>query len=282
MVDLNNAVYELHKKGYSFNQIAQELNISKSKAYRIINNTVNDIKNVTVEKPIVSKPFQNVPKQPERGDMNVRNSSNNLKLQVKLRKMELQHESEMRRLEFEEKERIREYEAEQNSVKNENLILKTQLENLREEFRIVKLKNETLKRIEVVENIDDDFETEESSEDEFIEEEYIPELDIMLQDEIKELLNHILKTDKYFENDLKKMISKISKLKQDVIEQADIEDVEVDFFEELNFLKEAEEVVRYYQESFNEHTSLFGSTINLYFDEVLFTKMEEYVNNASE
>lgn len=40
-IKLNIAVEKLHKEGYSYSQIAKELGITKSKAYRVINETVN-------------------------------------------------------------------------------------------------------------------------------------------------------------------------------------------------------------------------------------------------
>lgn len=276
MTNLNLAVTELHKKGYSFNQIAQELNISKSKAYRIINETVDVSKNGTIPEQPVSRPFQNVSKQPERTETGKKYNADNLKLQVKLRKLELEHEAEMKRLDLEEQEKKREFESENNVIKNENLYLKNQMESFKEQIEKLREKTIELEQMKISENLDNDYD------DDDFDKEYEPELDIMIKDETKEFLSHILVTDKYYKEDLDELIVVLSNIKTELIEQAENEGVDAEYFEEFNLLKGTEKVINHYQESFDDYTSFFGSTINLSFDGDLYSQIEEYANNDSE
>ncbi len=275
MTNLNTAVFELHQKGYSYNQIAKELGISKSKAYRIINKTVDISKAETIAEYPVSRPDNNIPKQPERAETGKKYNADNLKLQVKLRKLELEHEAEMKRLDLEEQERKREFESENNVINNENLYLKNQMESFKEQIEKLREKTIELEQMKISENLDDDYEDE-------IEDEYEPELDIMIKDEIKEFLSHILITDKYYTEDLEELIIVLSNLKTELIEQAENENVDAEYFEEFNLLKATEKVINHYQENFDDYTSFFGSTINLSFDGDLYSQIEEYANNDSE
>jgi len=271
MTNLNTAVLELHQQGNSYNQIAKELGISKSKAYRIINETVDISKNETIKEQPVSRPFQNIPKQPERAETGKKYNPDNLKLQVKLRKMELEHEAEMKRLDLEEQEKKREFESDNNVINNENLYLKSQMESFKEQIESLRKKTIELEQIRISETSDEDFE-----------EEYEPEPDIMIKDETKEFLSHILITDRYYTEDLDELITVLSNLKTELIEQAENENVDAEYFEEFNLLIATEKVINHYQENFDDYTSFFGSTINLSFDGDLYSQIEEYANNDSE
>ncbi len=275
MTNLNTAVLELHQQGNSYNQIAKELGISKSKAYRIINETVDISKNETIKEQPVSKPFQNISKQPERAETGKKYNPDNLKLQVKLRKMELEHEAEMKRLDLEEQEKKREFESDNNVINNENLYLKSQMESFKEQIESLRKKTIELEQIRISETSDEDFD------DEDFEEEYEPEPDIMIKDETKEFLSHILITDRYYTEDLDELITVLSNLKTELIEQAENENVDAEYFEEFNLLIATEKVINHYQENFDDYTSFFGSTINLSFDGDLYSQIEEYANNDS-
>jgi len=144
MTNLNREVLKLHKQGYSFNQIAQELDISKSKAYRIVNDSLDDPLNENQLKQPVSDAFQSVPERFSNERKSGNKSEDDLKLRLKLRKIELEHEAEMRRLELEESDRIRKSEAVNQALSDENWMLKNELDDISSE--IEKLKEITLEQ----------------------------------------------------------------------------------------------------------------------------------------
>ena len=256
MTNLNIAVNELHKKGFSFNQIAKELGISKSKAYRVINETVDVSKTETaVERP-VSKVFQNVPKQQKTTESHNGYNTESLKLQVKLRKLELQHEAKMKQLEFEEQEKQREFELKNNTINSENESLKNQTENFKQRIY-------DLEHIEEVE-------------------EYTPELDLMLKDEIYDFLKELLEPKIYYLEDFDKLISIVKQLNTDIVDWAETEDVEINEMNEYVLTQKVENAINHYYENFDNYRSFFGSTISIEFENELYSEIQDYISENSD
>lgn len=278
MTNLNLAVTELHKKGYSFSEIAQELNISKSKAHRIFHKAGNVTENEPTVEHHVPKPSQVVEKQPETTKNSKKYNAESLKLQVKLRKMELQHEAEMKRLDMEEQEKKRDFELTKDAINLENEKLKNRIEDFRQKISdLEKIDNEYEDEIE-----EEEYEYEKNIEAETFEEEYIPELDIVLKDEIKEFLSNIIETEKHYEEELEDLVSNVSDLTNEIIEQAEIESVDTVFFQEFGLMKDVGKAIKDYQDNFDSYRSFFGSTVKIEFNNILYSKIQEYVGMNSD
>lgn len=262
MKNLNKEVHELHKKGFSFNQIAQELGISKSKAYRIMNETVDVSEAETVVERPVSKTFQNVPKQPETRENGKEYNAESLKLQVMLRKIELKHEAKIKQLEFDEQDKKREFELKNNAINSENERLKNRIENFKQRTS----------NSELVKKEEEDDEIEE----------YIPELDLILKDEFCDFIEELLEQRRYYQEDFDKLFSTVKQLNVNIIDWAEAEDEEVDEFSEYELIQKIENVINHYYENFDNYRSFFGSTIIMEFEDEVYSEMQDYISQNSD
>ncbi len=267
MKDIIKAVNELHEQGLSYGQIATELGITKSKAYRIINDGTNVSEDETDHETPVSETFRNERNISKKGVVDTEKEVDNLKLKVKLKKMELKHEEKMRLLEMEEQEKRREYELEQNELIKENLKLRAELEELQQKSDE---SNET----------DDDY-IQEPEEDDIGEnyEDIEPELDVDIVQELRALLNEFMNQEKYSFDDLENYLTSISNLKTEILDFAEPMNMDEDDVFEYGLLRKIETVIEDYIENFEEYKPLFGNKINLVLESGLYHEIEHFVNN---
>jgi hypothetical protein len=273
MKDIIKAVNELHEQGLSYGQIANELGITKSKAYRIINDGTNVSENETIHETSDSETFRNERNISKKGVVDTEKEVDNLKLKVKLKKMELKHEEKMRLLEMEEQEKRREYELEQNELINENLKLKAELKELQQ-------KSDESYEMDESDETDDDY-IQEPEEDDIGEdyEDIEPELDVDIVQEVRALLNEFMNQEKYSIDDLENYLTSISNLKTEILDFAEPMNMDEDDVFEYRSLRKIETVIEDYIENFEEYKPLFGNKINLVLESGLYHEIEHFVNN---
>ena len=109
----------LFNEGYSYQQIADELGISKSKAYRLVNESEEETVSETVS--------QNIPKH-------LKKSTKNPETDFKIRKLEYEHEKEMFKLKADEEDRKRNFDEYQQELISENNRLDVLREDLEEKI----------------------------------------------------------------------------------------------------------------------------------------------------
>jgi len=161
-------VKTLKEQGFSFNQIAEQLDISKSMAFRLyseVNKSETDAKEEQI--PVFQKTTKGLDTKAKK-EVEMENS--NPKLLFHLKKLEFQHEKQMKELEFEELERQREFQKEQLSSQAEFMQMKAEIEKL-------KLSQETkidVPKTEIPDEIEEEAEIETVDETENISEITVP------------------------------------------------------------------------------------------------------------
>ena len=269
MNNIISAVNELHGQGLSYAQIANELGISKSKAYRIINDGTDVPENETDSETKLPETFRNEGNKPKIIAEIPEKESDNLKLKVKLKKMELKHEEKMKLLEMQELEKRREFETEQNEIINENIRLKSELEKIQKE-------SEEEDTDEVIPEYDDDDERI----DEF--DETVRELDPELKHEVKTILTDLMEQEKFSLEDLEDYKSSVNDLKNEISEYSETENLDENNLFEFGLLKKIEDVLEYYIDHFDDHRAFFRSKINLELKSGLYKKIVRYINTDSD
>jgi len=251
MSNLSLKVTELHEQGFSYNQIAHELGISKSKAYRIINETVNVSDDETNSERFVSETFQNVPKD----------------------ETETKH--------FETKQTNYHNETRNNVETDENFIVKTQLDGLKKD--IAKLKG-VIARIREkhfeydAKILHDTIFDLRSGIDSWSEEDHATDkgLGYELRDKIKDFFWEASCEKGYDEEGIRKLILKTEKLQAKLNDRAEEDETNAGDLRSFKILKKMKKTMINFLENFELHSSFFEHIVYLTFDEKLLKKIEEY------
>jgi hypothetical protein len=264
MTNIEKAVNELHEQGLSYGQIASELGISKSKAYRIINDGTNVSEDETDQETSGSETFRNERNISKKVVIDTGKEVDNLKLKVKLKKLELKHEEKMRLLEMEEHEKRREYELEQNELIKENLKLRAELEELQQKSD--ETDEEYIQEPEE-DDIGEDYEDIET------------ELDLDIVQEVRTLLNEFMNQEKYSFDDLENYLTSIGDLKIQILDFTEQTNIDEEDVFEYGLLRKIEAVIEDYIENFEEYKPLFSNKINLVVESGLYHEIQHFVNN---
>ena len=249
--NLTNEVKDLKDKGLSFNQIAEELGISKSAAYRTFNEYIHLVSDNEENKSIINKQKLANMKVTE----NIENSLSkvNPKLILHMRKMEMEHEKLLKEMEFDEFERQRDFQKEQMNLKAEILKMKAEIVELKHRQKEKETPNERTEQLSETDEI-----VIETTENEVVKEVTIPK---KLQSMFSKFAENLFKfqNEEIEEETAKELLEQNATLLKYFTKWIKVKEIEPNEVPQRKVLKKLQKILQSITEDF-ENRGFFSST----------------------